>query len=52
MNDKWPGKEGDIRFFMGAKSATETSMWKPKLKANQMMIEYVRAMMGFETETG
>ena len=52
MNDKWPGKEGDMRFFMGAKSATETSTWKPELKAIQTVIEYVRATMRFETETG
>ena len=29
--DKWPGKEGDMRFFTGAKSARETSAWQPEL---------------------
>ena len=52
MYDKWPGKEGDVRFFTGSKSATDTAAWRPELEAIQTVIEYVRATTRFEMATG
>ena len=51
MYEKWPDKVGDIRFFTGAKSGSETMPWQPELEAIRTMIEYVRATARFEIKT-
>ena len=52
MYDKWPGKEGDMRFLVGAKPAKGTVTWQPELEAIRAIFEYVRATARFEIETG
>ena len=42
---KWPGKEGNLRFFLGAKERDDNMQWKPELGA-------IRAMVCFAKATG
>ena len=51
MYDKWPGKESDMRHFLGAKSANDSDAWRPVSEAIQTMISYVRATARLEAET-
>ena len=50
MYDRWPGKEGDMRFFLGAKSANDTDAWKPVIEAVRTAIRYARATARLEAE--
>ena len=43
MYERWPGKEGNMRFFLGAKRPDDTDTWKPDMEAIRTVIKYVRA---------
>ena len=43
MYERWPGKEGDMRFFLGAKAPDDSTTWRPNTEAIKTVIEYVRA---------
>ena len=45
LYEKWPGKEGNLRYFLGAKGHDDTMQWKPELGA-------IRAMVCFAKATG
>ena len=50
MYNSWPGKEGDIRFFLGAKSTDDTDAWTPVIEAVRTVIRYARATARLEVE--
>ena len=50
MYAKCPNKEGNIRLFLGAKSATDSDSWRAVSEAIQAMISYVRATARLEVE--
>ena len=52
MYKKWPDKEGNMRFFLGAKSTSDTDKWKPETEAIIAVINYARATMRLNTEAG
>ena len=52
MYKKWPNKEGNMRFFLSAKSARDTDKWKPKREAITAVINYARATTRLDTEAG
>ena len=49
---KWPGKEGNTAFFLGAKSASDRENWKPELEAIRAVIKYTRETARFKVEAG
>ena len=49
---KWPDKEGNMRFFLGAKSTSDTNKWKPEREAITAVINYARATMRLDIEEG
>ena len=52
MCDKWPGKERDMRFFIGAKLVKEIVAWQPELEAIRTIIKYMRVTARLVIETG
>ena len=47
---KYPGKEGNIRFFLGAKGPQDNYTWKPNVGAVRATVCYVKATKRFEDE--
>ena len=52
MYKKWPDKEGNMRFFLGAKSTSDTDKWKPEKEAITAAINYARATLKLDTGVG
>ena len=52
MYKKWPDKEGNMRFFLGAKSTSDTDKWKPEREAITAVINYARATTRLDMEVG
>ena len=50
MYEKWPGKEGNLRFFVGAKATNDGVVWSPELEAIRAVINYIKATARFEIE--
>ena len=47
---KYPGKEGNVRFFLGAKGPQDNHTWKPNVGAVRATVCYVKATKRFEDE--
>ena len=50
MYKKWPGKEGNLRFFVGAKGTNDGTAWCPELEAIRAVINYTKATTRFEIQ--
>ena len=50
LYEKWPGKEGNLRFFVGAKAINDKVTWSPELKAIRAVINYTKATARFKIE--
>ena len=50
LYEKWPGKEGNLRFFVGAKATSDGAAWSPELEAIRAVINYTKATARFEIE--
>ena len=50
MDTKCPGKEGNIRFFLGAKGPQDDEMWTPNMSAIRATICFVNSTKRFEEE--
>ena len=48
MDIKCPGKEGNARFFLGAKGPQDDKMWTPNMSAIQATICFVKSTKRFE----
>ena len=48
MDAKYPGKEGNARFFLGAKGPQDDEMWTPNMSAIRAMICFVDSTKRFE----
>ena len=51
LYEKWPGKEGNLRFFVGAKATNDGVAWSPELEAIRAVINYTKATARFEIES-
>ena len=47
---KWPGKESNLRFFIGAKATSDRAAWSPELEAIRTVINYTKATARFKIE--
>ena len=52
LYEKWPGKEGNMKFFLGAKAANDGVAWKPELEAIRSVINYTKTTARLEMEVG
>ena len=52
MYKKWPDKESNMRFFLGAKLTSDIDKWKPEREAITAVINYARVTMRLEIEVG
>ena len=52
MYMRWHDKEGNMRFFLSAKSTSDTNKWKPEREAITAVINYARATTRLDTEVG
>ena len=50
MDAKCPGKEGNIRFFLGAKGSQDGEMWTPNMSAIRAAICFVDSTKRFQDE--
>ena len=48
LYEKWPGKEGNLMFFVGAKVTNDRVAWSPELETIRAVINYTKATARFE----
>ena len=41
---KWPGGEGNIRFFLDTKSMNDNKRWGPELSTIRAVISYIKSI--------
>ena len=50
LNAKYPGKEGNVRFFLRAKGPQDDHTWKPNIGAIRAVICFVKLTKRFKRE--